>query len=202
MGDISARDQCRGQPSTSVLAVVSALVGAVTTLAVAGCAAIGSTTATTAPRAASGTADAAPTTVPPDIQQVCTRFVATALSVDTATDRGPADARLRAARAYGVPDLAGRLQGHGKDPDWPLLVAHRARVQVSTQPVDDDPPPARDDVAAAGVYATRVAVGPNNWRQQLADTVAYCSLHRGPNGWQVTDLSFSDTPTTTSEAGR
>lgn len=199
MGDTYARDQCRGQPSTSVPAVVSALVVAVTTLAVAGCSAIGSTTGTTASRTASGTADAVPTTVPPDIQQVCTRFVVTALSVDTATDRGPADARLRAARAYGVPELARRLQGHGKDPDWPLLVAHRARVHISTQPVADDPPPARGDSAAAGVHATRVAVGADTWRQQLSDTVAYCSLHRGPDGWKVTDLSFSDSPT--SEAG-
>ncbi|MFL6118871.1 hypothetical protein [Actinophytocola sp.] len=142
-----------------------------------------------------------PTTVPPDIQQVCTRFVTTALSMDTTTDRGPADARTRAARAYGVPELAARLQGHGQDPEWSLLVAHHARVQVSTQPVGDDPPPTRDDAAAAGVHAIRVAVGAGTWRQQLSDTVAYCSLRRGPEGWKITDLSFSDSPSTTG-AGR
>lgn len=189
MGDTYAHGQGRRQPSTSVPAVL-ALVVAVATLAVAGCSAIDpTTTAATTP----STADAAPTTVPVDIQQVCTRFVATALSVDTATDRGPADARVRAARAYGVPDLPDRLQGHGKDPEWPLLVTHRARVQVSTQPVADDPPPARGDTAAAGVHATRVAVGAHNWRQQMSDTVTYCSLRRGPAGWKVTDVTVSDT---------
>jgi hypothetical protein len=55
--------------------------------------------------------------VPPDIQQVRTRFVATALSVDTTTDRGPADAPTRAGHAYGVSELAPRMRGHGKDPD-------------------------------------------------------------------------------------
>jgi hypothetical protein len=201
MGDTYARDQSRGQPPTSVPAAVTAFVVAVTILVIAGCSSLGPTTTATTPTAAPGSVDPAPTAVPPDIQQVCTRFVVAALSVDTTTDRGPADARVRAARAYGVPELAALLQGHGKDPDWPVLVAHRARVHVSTQPVGDDPPPVRGDEAAAGVHATRVAVGADNWRRQLSDTVAYCTLRRGPDGWKVTDLSFSDS-SSTSGAGR
>lgn len=195
MGDTYARARDRGRLSTSSSTVGSALVIAVTTFAVAGCSIFGSTTATTAPNTAPGTTDSTPTPVPPDVQQMCARFVSTALSVDTTTDRGPADARLRAARAYGVPELAARLQGQGKDPDWPLLAAHRGRVQIAIQPVADDPPPVRGDEAAAGVHASRVAVGADNWRQQLPDTVAYCSLHRRPDGWKITDLTVSDSNT-------
>jgi hypothetical protein len=200
MWDTYARDTGSGRSwrcAPALVAVVTAaVVVAVACLAVAGCSSITHPSATTASGTVSGTVDAAPTTVPRDIQQVCTRFVVAALSVDTTTDRGPADARIRAANTYGVPELAARLQGNGKDPAWPLLVAHRAHVHVSTQPVGDDPPPAQGDTAAAGVHATRVAVGTEGWRQRLSDTVAYCSLRRQPEGWKVTDLSFSDSPST------
>lgn len=127
-----------------------------------------------------------------DLEDTCTRFVISALSVDSTTDRGPADARRRAARDYGSPDLVTSLQGEGRDSDWALLVAHRARVHVTTEPVADDPPPVRTDAGAAGVHATRIAVGVD-WRQRLTDTIVYCSLRHGPDGWRVTRISVSDT---------
>ena len=191
MGNTVERDTSTRRLSTSrwdgaMVAVALAIS------AVVGCASAGPTAGTTTARSPERAGGTAPTLVAREVQQVCASFVAAALSIDTTTDQGPGDARVRAARTHGVPELAARLQGHGKDSDWPLLTAHRAHVQVTTQPIVDDPPPAQNDVAAAGVLATRVAVGATHWRHQLSDTAAYCSLRRGPDGWKVADLSFSD----------
>lgn len=192
MGNTGDRDTHTGRPSTSRWAAGAMVAVALAITAVASCAPAGSTAGTTTARSPARAGGTAPTPVAREVQQVCARFVSAALSIDTTTDQGPGDARVRAARAHGVPELAARLQGHGKDPDWLLLTAHRAHVEVTTQPIVDDPPPAQNDVAAAGVLATRVAVGAAHWRHQLSDTAAYCSLRRDPDGWKVADLSFSD----------
>lgn len=133
-----------------------------------------------------------PRPVPADIQQVCTNFVTTALSVDTIADHTPADARRRAALGFGVPDLDKNLTGDGRDPDWPLLQSHRAHVSVSTQPVADDPPPVRANQAAAGVRVSRIATGSDGWRQTLPSVVAYCALRQESTGWKVAALTLSD----------
>lgn len=190
MGDTLGRDMGTERLSSVRCVVGTVALAALSMFAAAGCASDSQTTETAAERSATGVGDSTP--VGPDVQRACARFVVTALSIDTTTDRGPGDARTRAARAHGVPELAARMQGHGKDPNWPLLAAHAAHVQVTTQPIADDPPPAQNDVAAAGVLADRVAVGAANWRHQLSETAAYCSLRRTHEGWKVTDLSFSD----------
>jgi hypothetical protein len=137
-----------------------------------------------------------PPPVPADVQQVCAEFVITALSVDAATDTGPADARQRATRALGDPTLHDNPSAQGRDPDWPLLIEHRAHVTVTVRPVTDDPPPITGDQAAAGVEVSRVATGRDGWRQPLPSAVAYCSLRRTPTGWKVAALTLSDNGTT------
>jgi len=135
---------------------------------------------------------------PPDrgaAQEICGRFTIAALSTDAAIDRGPADARRRAANQFGTPALVDQLAGEGRDHDWPLLTQHRAHVQVATTPVADDPQTPTDTQAAAGVIAHRVAVGPDGWQHALPGTVAYCSLTRGPDGWKVTTVTFTDLDT-------
>lgn len=127
----------------------------------------------------------------PDIQRVCADFVTTALSVDTATDTGPADARRRATAAFADPTMANADSGQGQDPDWPLLVEHRAHVVVSVRPATDDPPPTRADRVSASVEITRTAIGSDGWRQPLTGAVAYCGLRRAPTGWKVSELRLS-----------
>lgn len=149
---------------------------------------------------ASGTSSST-AALPVDVYDVCARFAAAALSSDTAIDRGPADARKRAAGQWGTAELVDRLGGEGRDTTWDLLAAHRARVQVDTSPVGDDPPPPRDGKAGAGVQARKVAVAADGWRQELPGTVVYCSLIRDDVGtWKVSAVSFADS--TSSEAGR
>jgi hypothetical protein len=131
--------------------------------------------------------------VPADAQQVCTRFATTALSIDTAHDAGPSQARHRAAVQFGTPGLAEQNAGEGRDPEWTLLSEHHARVQVSASPVGDDPTPPQGGDVGTGAVASRVAVGTDNWRQELPGIVAYCSVSRDPSGrWQVAGFSFSD----------
>jgi hypothetical protein len=137
----------------------------------------------------------APAPVPTDVPRVCTGFVTVALSVDAGTDSGPGDARHRAARQFGSAGLGAQLAGEGSDNGWQQLAAHRARVQVTTEPIFDDPPPVRNQ-AGAGVRTTRVAVGTDGWRQALDPVVAYCSLQREGSGWKVTGLTLSATPAT------
>lgn len=126
------------------------------------------------------------------VVEICSRFTVAALSSDTRTDRGPADARDRAAQQYGTPELMDQLGGEGRDQSWPVLVQHQARVVVDTAQVQDDPPPARGNQVGAAVSASRVAVGADGWRQELPGTVAYCSLVNEGAGWQVAAVSFSD----------
>lgn len=134
------------------------------------------------------------------VVELCSQFTVAALSSDTTVDRGPADARSRAAQQFGTPELIGQLGGEGRDQTWPLLVQHKARVVVDTSEVQDDPPPARGNQVGAAVSATRVAVGADRWRQELPGTVAYCSLVNEGTGWRVAAISFSDS--TSSEAPR
>ncbi|ATY17102.1 hypothetical protein CU254_41740 (plasmid) [Amycolatopsis sp. AA4] len=141
--------------------------------------------ATTAPAAAQPAAAA-------EARQICGQFVAAALSVDAAADSGPGDARRRAADRFGIPGLAEQIGGEGRDNGWGLLAAHRARVRVTTEPVDDDPPPVRDDETGAGVTASRVAAG-DGWTQNLDPLAAYCSLRRVAGAWKVSGITFSDT---------
>ncbi|WP_158886242.1 hypothetical protein [Amycolatopsis anabasis] len=140
-----------------------------------------------------GTPIAAPAPVPADVQQQCTRFVTAALSVDAATDSGPGEARQRAADQFGIPGLAQQIGGEGRDNGWEQLAAHRAHVEVTTEPVGDDPPPVRGDETGAGVKASRVAIA-EGWRQSLDPLVAYCSLRRDGGGWKITGLTLSDAP--------
>jgi hypothetical protein len=140
------------------------------------------------------------TTARDAVEEVCARFAVVALSSDTTIDRGPADARRRAADQFGTPRLAEQLAGEGRDHDWPLLAAHRARVQVDTEPIGDDPPPSTPQRASAGVIARRVAVGDAGWRQDLPSTATYCSLVRTGQGWRVDRVGFTDS--TSSGAGR
>lgn len=153
------------------------------------------TASTTAP-GATGTTGVQRSTV----VEVCSRFTVAALSSDTTTDRGPADARSRAAQQFGTPELIDQLGGEGRDQTWPVLVEHKARVVVDTSEVQDDPPPARGNQVGAAVSASRVAVGADGWRQELPGTVAYCSLVNEGAGWRVAAVSFSDA--TSSEAPR
>lgn len=124
---------------------------------------------------------------------VCARFTTTALSVDTATDTGPADARTRAAQQFGTAALVRALTGDGHDPLWDVLVAHRGRVIVKTTTVADDPPTGDSTHMGAAVIAARTAVAEQGWRQELPSTVAYCALTATPAGWKITDVSFTDT---------
>src|SRR5215211_4005180 len=98
-------------------------------------------------------------TLPSEARGLCADFVTTALSIDTKTDRGPGEARTRAATRYGIPGLAEQFDGEGNDPAWAQLEQHNARVDVQIEPVDDDPPPVRADEASAAVLATRIAAG-------------------------------------------
>ncbi|MEU0529190.1 hypothetical protein [Amycolatopsis tolypomycina] len=125
--------------------------------------------------------------------QACTRFVVTALSSDAALDRGPGDARVRAAQLYGTPQLAGQLAGEGRDHTWPELVQHQARVSVTTTEAGDDPPAVTGTETGAAVTASRIAVGSGGWRRDLPPTVAYCSLAQAADGWRVIAVTFSDT---------
>ena len=135
--------------------------------------------------------------------EFCGRFATAALSSDAAIDRGPADARSRAAQLYGSPQLATQLAGEGRDQTWPELVQHQARVEVRTDEVTDDPPQASGSEVGAAVSATRVAVGTGGWRQVLPATVVYCSLTSAATaGWRVTAVTFSDTtPAESTSAG-
>ncbi|WP_309114666.1 hypothetical protein [Saccharothrix sp.] len=123
--------------------------------------------------------------------EVCGRFATLALASDAAVDHGPSDARRRAADQLGTADLAGSLGGEGRDHDWPELARRQARVQVSTDPIGDDPPPVSTR-AAAGVLAHRVAVSQDGWRRQLPDIAVYCSLVRVDGGWRVGRVNFAD----------
>lgn len=124
--------------------------------------------------------------------ETCTRFAIAALSIDTATDRGPADARRRAAHQYGAPTLTVGLAGEGRDTDWTVLSQHHARVTVTTElAVDDLPLPDSGQVAAA-VIAHRTAVNNTGWRHDLPSTVIYCTLTHTAHGWRITDLTLAD----------
>ncbi|MEU3628340.1 hypothetical protein [Amycolatopsis coloradensis] len=133
----------------------------------------------------------APAPAPSAAGQACAQFVTAALSVDAGADSGPGDARVRAANQFGVTGLAEQLGGEGRDNTWNLLATHRAHVQVTTEPVGDDPPPVRDDQTGAGVKITRVAIA-GEWRQELDPLVAYCSLRRTGSEWKVSGLTLSD----------
>lgn len=127
--------------------------------------------------------------------EVCARFAVAALSADSAIDRGPSDARRRAVAQFGTPALIERLGGEGRDHEWSVIAQHRARVQVDTAPIGDDPPAPSADRAGAGVLARRVAVADDGWRQVLASTATYCALVRTSEGWKVADVAFSDSST-------
>lgn len=124
--------------------------------------------------------------------EVCARFTVAAVSVDTSTDTGPADARRRAARQYGTADLERTLSGEGRDSAWTDLAARHARVQVDTEPIADDPQPRDDRTASAGVLATATASAPDGWRQKLPTLAVYCSLTRDGREWKVSAVAFSD----------
>ncbi|ONI88063.1 hypothetical protein ALI22I_20190 [Saccharothrix sp. ALI-22-I] len=129
-------------------------------------------------------------------QETCSAFALAALSGDTTVDRGPADARRRAAAQFGTPQLVEQLAGEGRDHDWDALADRGARILVDTRPIGDDPPPMRADRAAAGVVAGRVAVADDGRRQDLTSTAVYCTLVRTDQGWRVADVAFSDAPGT------
>jgi hypothetical protein len=129
-------------------------------------------------------------------QDLCSRFTAIALASDATIDRGPADARRRAAQQLGTPALLEQFAGEGRDHAWPSLSEHQAHVQVTTSPVADDPPTLRASQAAAGVIAHRLAIGPNGWHQPLPSTVAYCSLIQDDGGWHISKVTFADLDTT------
>ncbi|WP_406639140.1 hypothetical protein [Amycolatopsis sp. WGS_07] len=124
--------------------------------------------------------------------EVCARFAVAAMSVDTAADTGPADARRRAARQYGVPALENALAGEGRDETWTGLAARHARVHVETRPITDDPPPGEDGTASAGVLATPTASAPDGWHQQLPTLAVYCSLTQTGREWKVSSVTLSD----------
>lgn len=128
-------------------------------------------------------------------QRVCADFAVAALSVDGVIDRGPADARQRAAAEFGTPALVERLGGEGRDHEWTSIVRRHARVQVDTTPIADDPHAPAEGRAGAGVLARRVAVGKDGRRQELAATATYCSLVATAQGWKVADVAFSDAST-------
>lgn len=158
--------------------------------------ALAGTSCTRAPDA--GAPAAAPptgTTADPQrasVLDTCSRFTVIALSSDTQLDRGPADARRRAASQFGTADLARQLAGEGRDQMWPTLVEHTAHIQVDTAPIGDDPPPLQPDHGSAGVLATLTAVGAGGWRQALPGFAVYCSLTSGGDGWKVDSVTFSD----------
>lgn len=126
------------------------------------------------------------------VQDICARFTAMALSSDAEVDRGPADARGRAASTFGTSELAAMLAGEGRDQSWPTLADHKAHIQIVTEPVGDDPPPVQANQASAGVLATRTAIGADGWKQVLPGVVAYCSLIPQDGSWKVAAVTFSD----------
>lgn len=124
--------------------------------------------------------------------ETCARFATAALAADATTDRGPSDARRRAAHQYGTPDLTATITGEGRDPDWQLLASRQARVVVTTEPATDDHPQHHPDQAAVAVIARRTAVAADGSRHRLADAVVYCTLTNGTNGWRITAVTFAD----------
>lgn len=132
----------------------------------------------------------------PDGQRVCGDFISLALSSDTSTDAGPADARRRAAQRHGTPELEDLLTAGGVDHTWAALTEHRARIEVRVAPVGDDPPRRREGLAAAAVNAMRTAIGitadGSPWRELLPDVVAHCALTAVDGGWRVTTVQLSD----------
>jgi hypothetical protein len=151
-----------------------ALVGACTPNAVSSVPAVGDRA--TATRAAS---------------QICARFATLAFGEDTRTDTGPADARRRAARHYGTPELATQLDGQGADATWPLLVAHHAHITVTTT-IENDDPTVTATQATATVVAHAIAEGADGWQQPLPDTVVYCTAARTGTTWTITSVALAD----------
>jgi hypothetical protein len=126
----------------------------------------------------------------------CGRFAIAALSVDTTIDRGPADARLRAAHEHGTPTLAAAVAGEGRDPAWLLLAERQGRVVVTAEPVEDDLPPPQPDRAAAAVRTRRAALDSTGRREPLPDVVIYCELAKLTEGWKVTAARFVESAAT------
>ncbi|RJQ66189.1 hypothetical protein D5S17_35785 [Pseudonocardiaceae bacterium YIM PH 21723] len=127
------------------------------------------------------------------VTEVCSRFASAALSSNAEIDRGPGNARYRAAQQFGSPEFARNDQFREGDGAWPLLAEHRARVVVNTYEVGDDPPPPRRDTASAAVTAKRVAVAADGWRQDLSTFVVYCTM-TDAGGWKITAASFYEDP--------
>jgi hypothetical protein len=144
-------------------------------------------TMSTAPHAPQATA-----AIPAEIQQVCSDFTAAALAFDTTRDQGPAQARQRAAARFGTAELEARVGAEAPSAMWATAAAHRGRVEITVTPVRDDPPTPREDRAAAGAVAKRVAVGDDGWRQDLSTVVTYCSLRREAEGWRVVEVRLAD----------
>jgi hypothetical protein len=129
-------------------------------------------------------------------QDVCAAFVATMLSVDTATDDGPEDARRRAVAQYGADDLRASLEGTGRSHEFDMLAAHHAHVEVRVDAIGDDPraaasPTTRNQPAAA-VQARRTAVAADGWSTELPAMAAYCALGRNEDRLLVSAVTLSD----------
>lgn len=162
---------------------------------------LGGLLATSCATSAPGGPPSAPSAEPPTsatnaiqeaAHETCARFAVAALSVDAATDRGPADARRRAAHEYGTPTLTVGLAGEGRDTDWTLLGQHHAWVTVTTDLAVDDLPLPDGGLVAAAVIAHRTAVSNTGWRHDLPSTVVYCTLTHTADGWRITDITLAD----------
>lgn len=168
------------------------VVFALIAITLAGCAKDGPGSAPDPQPSAMTAAPQSAAATPAEIQQVCSDFAAAALAFDTARDQGPAQARKRAAVQFGTAELEARVGAEAPSTVWTTVAAHRGRVEVTVTPVRDDPPAPREDRAAAGAVAKRVAVGESGWRQELSTMVTYCSLRREAQGWRVADVRLAD----------
>jgi hypothetical protein len=126
-------------------------------------------------------------------EDTCAQFAVLALSIDTATDHSPADARQRAAIRFGTPALAAQLIGDGRDPAWPALTQHHAHIDVTTSRIQDDNTN-RSGGPRTGIamLATRTAIGADGWRHPLPDIALYCSLILNATGWAIANVAFID----------
>ncbi|GAA4009763.1 hypothetical protein GCM10022247_34880 [Allokutzneria multivorans] len=123
---------------------------------------------------------------------LCSAYTVAALSNNTFTDTGPADARTRAAEQFGTPAFIRAAQGEGRDPLWPVLTEHRARVETTTESAEDDPPPATAHNASTAVLAHRTATNDSGWTQRLPSLVVHCSLARSTAGWRIAEVTVAD----------
>jgi hypothetical protein len=160
----------------------------------AGCAIPASELSTpdTSPAATASAGSTAPPPVAPppaglggvSAAEVCERFAAALHSADAADGR-PDAAAIRAA-AYATAALAGELVATAREPRWPALTKHQARLHPSVSAhVEAEQPPDSSTTAYRAVRVTTTAAGADGWRSGPDTTLVYCVLRREAGAWRV-----------------